>query len=50
MLGGTNTVGGVVSAQQTVTVNVSVPGFPAASVAVHVTVVVPSGNAEPDGG
>ena len=49
-LDGTNTVGGVVSAQQTVTVNVPVPEFPAASVAVHVTVVVPSGKVEPSGG
>ena len=50
MLGGTNTVGGVVSAQQTVTVKLAVPEFPAASVAVHVTVVVPSGNVEPEDG
>ena len=49
-LDGTNTVGGVVSAQQIVTVNVPVPEFPAASVAVHVTVVVPSGKVEPSGG
>ena len=33
-----------------VTVNVPVPGFPAASVAVQVTVVVPTGNDEPGGG
>ena len=49
-LDGTNTVGGVVSAQQIVTVNVPVPEFPAASVAVHVTVVVPKVKNEPDCG
>ena len=47
---GTVITGGVVSSQQIVTVNVPVPEFPAASVAVHVTVVVPSGKVEPSGG
>src|SRR5579871_2783890 len=42
------TVGGVVS--RTVTVNVPVPVFPAASFAVHVTVVVPSANCAPEAG
>ena len=41
-------VGAVISVR--VTVNVPVPGFPAASVAVQVTVVVPTGNDEPGGG
>ena len=45
-LAGTVTTGGVVSplSKTTVTVNVPVPTFPAASVAVHVMVVVPTGN------
>jgi hypothetical protein len=34
----------------TVTVNVAVPSFSRVSVAVHVTVVVPTGNTLPDGG
>ena len=34
----------------TVTVNVQLPGLPDASVAVQVTVDVPTGNDEPDGG
>ena len=34
----------------TVTEKVHVPVFAAASVAVHVTVVVPTGNVEPDAG
>ena len=43
--------GGVVSiASLTVMVNVVLPIFPAASVAVHVTVVTPRGNKVPDGG
>ena len=33
-----------------VTVNVQFPALPAASVAVHVTVVVPTGNVAPDAG
>ena len=41
-------IGKVISVR--VTVNVPVPGFPAASVAVQVTVVVPTGNDEPGGG
>ena len=45
---GTDTVGGVTS--RTVTVNEAVPVLPAASVAVQVTVVVPMGNVDPDGG
>src|SRR5262245_60667488 len=40
--------GGVVSL--TVTWNVAVAVFPAASLAVQLTVVVPSGNSEPDAG
>ena len=50
-LDGTFTVGGVVSSASsklTVTVNVPVPVFPTASVAVHVTVVAPIGNNEPE--
>ena len=45
--------GGVVSAapsKVTVTVNVPVPTFPAASDAVQVTVVVPTGKLEPEDG
>jgi hypothetical protein len=45
---GTVTVGGVVS--RTVTWNVVVAVFESESVAVHVTVVVPSGNVEPEAG
>jgi hypothetical protein len=41
-------VGAVVS--RTVTVNVAVPVLFAASVAVQVTVLVPSGNVEPEAG
>jgi hypothetical protein len=41
-------VGGVTSF--TVMVNVHEPGLPDASVALHVTVVVPAGNAVPDAG
>ena len=41
-------VGEVISVR--VTVKLAVPGFPAASVAVQVTVVVPTGNDEPGGG
>ena len=41
--------GGVVS-RTTVTVNVQVALFPKASVAVQVTVVVPTGNGDPDAG
>ena len=40
----------IVHAGCTVIVNVHVPVFAAASVAVHVTVVVPTGNDEPDAG
>ena len=40
----------IVHAGCTVTVNVQVPVFAAASVAVHVTVVTPTGNDEPDAG
>ena len=40
--------GGVVST--TVTVNDTVPVLPCESVALHVTIVVPSGNVEPDAG
>jgi hypothetical protein len=48
-LDGTVTTGGVVSAGAlTVTVKLAVPTFPAASVAVHVTVVVPTENIEPE--
>ena len=39
-----------ISESKTVTANVHVPVLLAASVAVHVTVVVPTGNAEPDAG
>jgi hypothetical protein len=45
---GTVTTGGVVSL--TVTVNEAVPVLPRTSVAVHVTVVAPSGNVTPLGG
>src|SRR5262245_45848368 len=51
MFAGTVTTGGVVSAcGVTVTVNDADDVFPVASDAVHVTVVVPSGNVEPDAG
>ena len=43
-------VGGVVSSKVIVIVKLAVPTFPAASVAIHVTVVVPTGNNEPDAG
>jgi hypothetical protein len=46
--GSAATVGAVVSV--TVTENWDVPAFPWASVAEHVTVVMPTGNAEPDAG
>ena len=45
--------GGVVSdgaSKLTVTVKLTVPTFPAASLAVHVTVVVPIGNKKPEDG
>ena len=42
-------VDGVVSSKTTVTVNVPVPTFPAASVAVQVTVVVPTEKLDPEG-
>ena len=48
MFAGHATVGACVSC--TVTVNEQVPVFAEASVAVHVTVVVPTGNVEPDTG
>ena len=48
MFAGHVTVGACVSL--TVTVNEHVPVFDAASVAVHVTVVVPIANVEPDAG
>ena len=50
---GTFTTGGVVSpvdSSVTVTVNTAVPIFPAASVAVQVTFVVPTGKLDPEGG
>ena len=50
MLAGTVMVGGVISVNVTVTVNVAEPMFPSPSVAVHVTVVVPTGNNDPDAG
>ena len=52
MLDGTVIIGRVVSVwtYSTVTVKLAVPTFPAESVAVHVTVVVPSGNTEPEEG
>src|SRR5438093_789443 len=48
MFAGSVSVGGVVS--RTVTVNVFVPTLPRASVALHVTVVVPIANVAPLGG
>ena len=48
MLGGTLMMGAVVS--RTVTVKLALPVLPAASVALAVTVVVPSGKIEPDDG
>ena len=52
MLDGTVIVGGVVSMTicVIVTTKLAVPTFPAASVAVQVTVVVPTGKLEPEGG
>ena len=53
MLFETTRLGGVVSATSSkliVTVNVPVPVFPAASDAVQVTVVVPTGKLEPEDG
>jgi hypothetical protein len=50
MSAGTVIVGGVVSTPVTVTWNDALPVLPCASVAVQVTVVVPSGNVEPDAG
>ena len=47
---GTVTVGAVTSVNVTVIVNVASPVFPSVSVAEHVTVVVPTGNNEPDAG
>ena len=51
---GTVTTGAVVSptaaAAFTVTLKLALPVFPAASVAVHVTVVTPTGNVLPDTG
>ena len=38
------------SVSLTVTINVQVSALPAGSVAIQVTVVVPTGNAEPEGG
>ena len=48
MLAGTVTTGAVVS--RTVTVNDAVPVLPWASVALHVTVVIPRGNRDPEDG
>ena len=48
MFAGTLTIGGVVS--RTVTVKLAVAELPAASAAVHVTVVVPIGKVVPDAG
>jgi len=48
LLAGNESDGAVVS--RTVTVNVALPVFPEESVAVHITVVVPSGNVEPEAG
>jgi hypothetical protein len=48
MFAGSVSVGGAES--RTVTVNVPEPVFPRVSEAVHVTVVVPIGNVEPDAG
>ena len=50
MLAGKVRVGAVTSVNVTVTVNEAVPSFPSASDAVHVTVVVPTGNNDPDAG
>jgi len=47
---GTDTVGGTVSFDCTVTVNEALPVLPWESVAVHVTVVVPRGNVLPEAG
>ena len=46
----TGAAGGVASVNTTVTVNDAVPVLPAASVAEQLTVVVPSGNVEPEAG
>ena len=48
MLAGTVMVGGVMSVNVTVTVNVAEPTFPALSVALHVMVVVPTAKLVPD--
>ena len=48
MLDGTVMVGAVSSVNVTVTVNVAEPTFPALSVALHVTVVVPTEKLVPD--
>ena len=48
MFAGHETVGACVSC--TVTVNEQLPVFAEASVAVHVTVVTPTGNVDPDAG
>jgi hypothetical protein len=47
---GTVIVGGVVSANVIATWKEALPVFPCASLAVQVTVVVPTGNVEPDAG
>src|SRR6266542_1459333 len=47
---GTDTVGGTVSFDCTVTVNEALPVLPWESVAVHVTVVAPRGKVEPESG
>ena len=49
-LDGTVITGGVVSSKTTVTVKLAVPTLPAASDAVQVTVVVPTGKPEPEAG
>ncbi len=46
--GDTVTTGGVVSTNDTVTLKLALPVFPAASVAVHATVVWPTGNVSPE--
>ena len=40
----------IVHGFDTVTLNVQLPWFPDVSVAVHVTVVIPTGKQNPDGG
>jgi hypothetical protein len=47
---GTVTTGGIVSSRDTVTVKEAEPVFPCESVAVHVTVVVPTGKVFPEAG